>query len=271
MTTSSRTINSWRLGEVTLKVLDLDAEADFYQHFGMRLLGRDAAGALLGADNTPLLRLVQLSGGRARPVHTAGLYHFAILVPSEADLGAFVRHAAADKLPFVGAADHLVSEALYFEDPEGNQIEVYRDRPADEWTWIDGAVEIATLHLDLNRLARVPGTDWAGFPPRTVLGHMHLNVADLDRSQAFYETLGMKVMADLGGFMRFMSWDNYHHHLGLNLAQGRGAAPVEPDVSGVASFTVRRVESVLGSLADPDGIQLVPAGSPVLAEANAPA
>lgn len=270
MTTNPVAATSWRLGEVILKVLDLDAQSDFYQHFGMRILGRDAGVALLGAGETPLLRLVQLNGGRARPAHTAGLYHFAILVPSETDLGAFVRHAAADKLPFVGAADHLVSEALYFEDLEGNQIEVYRDRPADEWTWTDGTVEIATLHLDINRLARVPGAEWAGFPAGTVLGHMHLNVADLDRSQAFYETLGMKVMADVGGFMRFMSWDNYHHHLGLNLAQGRGAAPVEPDVSGVASFSVRRVELAHETVADPDGIQLVPAGSLVAAEAEAP-
>ena len=261
--------NSWRLGEVALKVLDLDAQVRFYTKFGMRLLGRDGAAATLGTTGTPLLRLRQLDGGRARPRHTAGLYHFAILVPSEADLGAFVRHAAADKLPFVGAADHLVSEALYFEDPEGNQIEVYRDRPAEEWTWIQGALEMATLHLDLNRLANVPGGEWSGFPQGTVLGHMHLSVADLDRSQAFYEALGMKVMGDVGGFMRFMSWDNYHHHLGLNLAQGRGAAPVEPDVAGLESFTIRRVEPVLQTVVDPDGIQLVPAGSPLRAQAEA--
>ncbi|HEV1998786.1 MAG TPA: hypothetical protein VGR61_11735, partial [Candidatus Dormibacteraeota bacterium] len=180
------------------------------------------------------------------------------LVPSEADLGAFVRYAATEKLPFVGAADHLVSEALYFEDPEGNQIEVYRDRPKGEWQWSNGLVEMATLHLDLNRLASVAGPQWRGFPDGTVLGHMHLNVADLDRSQAFYETLGMNVMADVGGFMRFMSWDNYHHHLGLNLAQGRGAAPVEPDVSGVDSFSMRGVKSIAEPVSDPDGIRLVP-------------
>jgi catechol 2,3-dioxygenase len=169
-----------------------------------------------------------------------------------------VRYSAEEKLPFVGAADHLVSEALYFEDPEGNQIEVYRDRPVDEWTWDGERVEMATLHLDLNRLASVAGPPWAGFPAGTVLGHMHLNVGDLDRSQAFYETLGMKLMADLGGFMRFMSWDDYHHHLGLNLAQGRGAAPVEPDVSGVESFTVRAAGGAPERLVDPDGIAVVP-------------
>lgn len=250
---------AWRLGEVTLKVLDLDAQVAFYTHFGMHLVRLDADAATLGAEATPLLRLVRLQDGRPRPPRTAGLYHFAVLVPSEADLGAYVRYAAAEKLPFVGAADHLVSEALYFEDPEGNQIEVYRDRPADQWTWSNGAVEMATLHLDLNRLAGVAGPDWGGFPAGTVLGHMHLNVADLDRSQAFYETLGMKVMADVGGFMRFMSWDGYHHHLGLNLAQGRGAAPVEPDVSGLESFSVRRVEEMAGAVSDPDGIRLVPA------------
>ncbi|MGI8610563.1 MAG: VOC family protein [Candidatus Dormibacteria bacterium] len=251
------TNDSWRLGEVTLKVLDLDAQVDFYKHFGMRLLGRDGDIASLGAEGTPLLRLTRLVDGHRRPPRTAGLYHFALLLPSEANLGAFVRYAAAEHLPFVGAADHLVSEALYFEDPEGNHIEVYRDRPEADWTWSEGAVEMATLPLDLNRLAGLAGAKWEGFPPPTVLGHMHLNVGDLDRSQAFYETLGMTVMAEMGGFMRFMSWDNYHHHLGLNLAQGRGAAPVEPGVSGVESFTVRRVVTGPSDLTDPDGIRLV--------------
>ena len=251
------TQNSWRLGEVALKVLDLDAQITFYQRFGFRLLDRTGGSARLGAGATPLLRLDQLAHGKPRPARTAGLYHFALLLPSEADLGAFVRHAAADQLPFVGAADHLVSEALYFEDPEGNQVEVYRDRPLAEWSWADGAVEMATLHLDLQRLAGVQGADWSGLPEGTVLGHMHLNVGDLDRSQAFYETLGMKVTADLGGFMRFMSWDNYHHHVGLNLAQGRGAAPVAPDVNGLESFSMRLDGAPPDRLVDPDGIQLV--------------
>jgi catechol 2,3-dioxygenase len=260
--------NPWRLGEVTLKVLDLDAQIDFYRHFGLVPLAREGDVATLGAGDTPLLRLVQLKDGRRRPPRTAGLYHFALLVPSEADLGTFVRHAAADKLPFVGAADHLVSQALYFEDPEGNQIEVYADRPKDEWTWVDGTVEMATLPLDLDRLAALEGPEWSSLSAGTVLGHMHLNVGDLDRSQAFYESIGMQVMLDLGGFMRFMSWDGYHHHLGLNLEQGRGAAPVEPDVSGVESFTVQPTAEAGVTMVDPDGIQVVPAARLVSAAAE---
>src|ERR1700716_3772509 len=263
------TTNPWRLGEVTLKVLDLDAQIDFYRHFGLVPLAREGDVATLGGGDTPLLRLVQLKDGRRRPPRTAGLYHFALLVPSEADLGTFVRRAAADMLPFVGAADHLVSQALYFQDPEGNQIEVYADRPKDEWTWVNGAVQMATQRLNLDRLARLDGPRWSGLPEGTVLGHMHLNVADLDRSQAFYESMGMQVMADLGGFMRFMSWDGYHHHLGLNLEQGRGAAPVEPEVSGVESFTIQPTEEAGATMVDPDGIQVVPAARLVSATAEA--
>ena len=260
---------SWRLGEVTLKVLDLDAQIGFYQNFGLAPFSREGDVATLGAGEIPLLRLVQLQGGRRRPPRTAGLYHFALLVPSEADLGAFVRHAAADRLPYVGAADHLVSQALYFEDPEGNQIEVYADRPKYEWNWVDGAVQMATQRLNLDRLASLDGPRWSGLPEGTVLGHMHLNVADLDRSQAFYESMGMHVMADLGGFMRFMSWDGYHHHLGLNLEQGRGAAPVEPDVSGVESFTIQPIHGAGTTTVDPDGIQVVPQGKLVPTAAQA--
>ena len=130
-------------------------------------------------------------------------------------------------------------------------------------------VEMATLPLDLNRLAALEGPDWSGLPEGTVLGHMHLNVGDLDRSQAFYESMGMQVMADLGGFMRFMSWDGYHHHLGLNLEQGRGAAPVEPDVSGVESFSIQPIDGAGTTVVDPDGIQVVPLGKLVPTAAQA--
>ena len=112
---------------------------------------------------------------------------------------------------------------------------------------------MATQRLNLDRLASLDGPRWSGLPEGTVLGHMHLNVADLDRSQAFYESMGMQVTADLGGFMRFMSWDGYHHHLGINLLEGRGAAPVEADVAGLEGFEVGRLNE---RTKDPDGIEV---------------
>lgn len=244
----------WPVSDLTLKVLDLDAETAFYREFGLAPLERTGSEAVLGAGDRPLLRLRALREGRPRPPRTAGLYHFAILVPDEGALGSFLVHVAGMKVAFVGASDHLVSQALYFEDPEGNGIEVYADRPRSAWGWSGGQVKMATLPLDLQRLAGLASGTWNGFPPGTLLGHMHLNVADLDRSQAHYERMGMEVIAALPG-ARFLSWDGYHHHLGMNLWAGRRVAPVEPDVAGLESFTIARPSPSAGE-PDPDGVRV---------------
>jgi len=240
---------------VELKVLDLEREVAFYESFGLDRIGGDGEHAVLGAVGSPLLRLVALPGGRDRPPHTAGLFHFAILLPSEQELGGFLRRALEERLPLTGTADHLVSQALYFDDAEGNGIEVYADRPRSEWQYPGGRLNIGTEHLDFERLLRVASPPEKKFSAGTVLGHMHLNVSDLDRSQAFYESLGMELMAEAGHVMRFLSWNGYHHHLGINLLEGRGAAPVAGDVRGLRSFQVGGLD---GSRTDPDGILLEP-------------
>ena len=245
--------SDWPLGAVELKVLDLDREAAFYDTFGLHQFVRDEQHADFGADGSTLLRLTALPGGRERPPHTAGLFHFAILVPSEEELGGFLQRTLEERLPLTGTADHFVSQALYFDDPEGNGIEVYADRPRSEWQYPDGRLNIGTDHLDFERLLRVASPAQPKFSAGTVLGHMHLNVADLDVSQAFYESLGMELMAQAGHVMRFMSWDGYHHHLGSNLLEGRGAAPVQKDVRGVRAFEIRRLGD---KTTDPNGILL---------------
>jgi catechol 2,3-dioxygenase len=246
---------AWPLGAVELKVLDLEGEVGFYEWFGLTRISGDAGSATLGAGGEPLLRLKASPGLRRRPHGTAGLYHFAILLPAEEELGGFLRRSLEEKLPLTGTSDHLVSQALYFDDPEGNGIEVYADRPRSEWTYPNGQLNIGVDHLDFERLLRIAGKPEKKFSIGTVLGHMHLNVGDMDRSQAFYESMGMELTAQTGHIMRFLSWDGYHHHLGINLLEGRGAAPVEPDVSGVQSFEVRRLGGVT---IDPDGIEVSP-------------
>jgi catechol 2,3-dioxygenase len=248
--------SQWPLGSVELKVLDLDLEADFYERFGLTVLQRGSDLAVLGAGTLPILRLRRLVGGRPRPRHTAGLYHFAILLPAEEELGGFLQRVLQERQPLTGTADHFVSQAMYFDDPEGNGIEVYADRPRSQWRHIDGHVDIGTVHLDFERLLSVAAPIAPKFSAGTVLGHMHLNVADLDRSQRFYEGLGMTLMAEVGGMMRFLGWDGYHHHLGINLLEGYGAAPVENEVNGVASFEVGRAS---GPASDPDGVEIKPA------------
>jgi catechol 2,3-dioxygenase len=250
----------WPLRGLRLKVLDLDGEAGFYERFGLRVLDRSGDSVTLGAGEVPLLTLTRLDGGTPRPPRTAGLYHFALLLPTEADLGAFLVHAARERFPYVGAGDHLVSQALYFEDPEGNGIEVYADRPRETWQRDGDMIRMATLPVDLDRLAAQATGPWAGFPEGTVLGHMHLNVADLERSQAHYEGLGMRLMASLPS-ARFLSYDGYHHHLGINLWAGRGVGPVEPGVAGLESFTIARPGVQVDS-PDPDGVRVIaPAGA----------
>jgi catechol 2,3-dioxygenase len=246
-------VTSWPLGALDLKVLDLDGEVEFYERFGLTRLPDEGEAAVFGAGATAILRLHRLSGGRPRPRRTAGLYHFAVLLPSEEELGGFLRRTLEERLPLTGTADHFVSQALYFDDPEGNGIEVYADRPRSEWRYPNGRIDIGTAHLDFERLLSIAEKPRPKFSDATVLGHMHLSVSDLDRSQRFYESLGMELMAEVGGMMRFMSWDGYHHHLGINLLQGRGAAPVEKDVSGLAGFEVTRGAS---TPADPDGIEV---------------
>ncbi|HKB32510.1 MAG TPA: VOC family protein [Candidatus Dormibacteraeota bacterium] len=248
--------SDWPLGSVELKVLDLEREVDFYERFGLTRIEDGAGSATLGTGGRPLLRLKVLPRGQERPRHTAGLFHFAILLPREEELGGFLRRSLEERLPLTGTADHFVSQALYFDDPEGNGIEVYADRPRNEWRYPNGRLSIGTDHLDFERLLRIAGQPQQKFSSDTVLGHMHLNVADLDSSQAFYESMGMELTAEAGHIMRFMSWDGYHHHLGINLLEGRGAAPVDAGVRGLQGFEIRRLAA---ERTDPNGIAVTPA------------
>lgn len=248
--------SGWPLGALELKVLDLERAVEFYEWFGLSRLAGDSEAVTFGAGGEPLLRVKALEGGRERPRHTAGLYHFALLLPGEAELGGFLRRSLEERLPLTGTAEHFVSQALYFDDPEGNGIEVYADRPRSEWQYPRGRLKIGIDHLDFERLLRIASRPEKKFSSGSVLGHMHLNVGDLDTSQAFYEAMGMELMAEAGDVMRFMSWDGYHHHLGINVLEGRGATSVEPDVRGLRSFGARRVKD---SLTDPDGIEVSPA------------
>src|ERR1700674_473291 len=147
--------SDWPLGSVELKVLDLDREVAFYEWFGLTRIDDGPAIATLAAGGSPLLRLKALPGGRDRPRHTAGLYHFAILLPREEELGGFLKRSLEERLPLTGTADHFVSQALYFDDPEGNGIEVYADRPRSEWQYPNGHLNIGTDHLDFQRLLKV--------------------------------------------------------------------------------------------------------------------
>jgi catechol 2,3-dioxygenase len=246
----------WPLHSVTLKVLDLPAQIAFYRQFGFQLATDSSPSSATLIAGDVQLNLIALTNGKPRPPRTAELFHFAILLSDRNSLGSFVGHAARHRWDFVGAADHLVSEALYFSDPEGNGIEVYADRPHKEWQWQDGKVAMDTLPLDLESLAALDSPEWSGFPSATSLGHIHLTVSDLDVSQSFYQSLGLHLTANWGTF-RFLAWDNYHHHVAINLLAGPHAAPVTPQISGLASFSIRQ-SNLPNEKADPSNFLVVP-------------
>ncbi len=174
------------LGEISLKVKNLSQSLLFYQQIiGLKVLKQSDKRAVLTADRkTPLVILEQLDQVEEKTTRTSGLYHFAILLPSRKDLSVFLRHLLETRYPF-GAADHLVSEALYLNDLDGNGIEVYTDRPSEQWAWKDGLVKMATLELDGAGILAESNAPWEGLPEGTIMGHMHLHVSDLEKAKEF--------------------------------------------------------------------------------------
>ena len=232
-----------KIGPVALTVSDLDRSLRFYVNtLGFALIQRGDNEALLGAGGEALLSLAELPGARPKPPRTTGLYHFAILLPSRLDLGRSLRHLAETRWPLQGAADHLVSEALYLADPDGNGIEIYRDRPRSEWLHRAGQVQMGTDPLDidgvLGELAQ-DGRQWEGLPADAVIGHVHLHVADLRQAEDFYcGVLGFDVMQRGYPGALFVSAGGYHHHLGLNTWAGARAPAPAPGSRGLRSFTI---------------------------------
>lgn len=233
------------VGPVALTVADLKRSEQFYTEvLGLRVLGRAGATLTLSADGaTPLAALTELAGAQPRPPRTTGLYHFAILVPSRLELGRSLRRLAEMRYPLTGASDHLVSEALYLDDPDGNGIEIYRDRPRAEWPTRNGQLQMAVDPLDIDGVLGELEHDmrpWDGIAPGTTLGHMHLHVADLRAAEAFYcGVLGFDVMLRYGPSALFISAGGYHHHIGLNVWAGVGAPPPPAGSAGLRYFVVQ--------------------------------
>lgn len=212
------------VSEVSIKVKNLENALNFYQHIiGFQVLKKTAEKAILTTDGkTSLLTLEQPEDVISKPDRTAGLYHFAILLPTRADLSVFLRHLLETGYP-LGAADHYVSEALYLNDPDGNGIEVYRDRPSDEWTWNNGLVDMATEELDGKGILAESDAPWTGLPEETLMGHIHLHVNDLKKAEEFYtKGLGFQVVSYYPQ-AAFLSTGGYHHHIAINMWQGAGA------------------------------------------------
>ncbi|MFC5443873.1 VOC family protein [Rhizobium halophytocola] len=225
-----------------LQVRDLDRVSAFYQRIlGLAVLQKSPSGMVLGAAGTPLLTLSTDARVVAAPRRAAGLFHTAFLMPDRQELAHWLAHAARNDIRLEGASDHLVSEALYLSDPEGNGIEIYADRKPGDWAYRDdGTVEMATLPLDLQALYdSAPKGDWAGMAPGAAIGHIHLQVGALPEADRFYEgVLGLKVMATYPGASFFGS-GGYHHHVAANIWNSRGAGPRTGAMSGLSDYSLR--------------------------------
>jgi catechol 2,3-dioxygenase len=231
------------VGTATFKVADLERSIRFYNEFiGLETLARSEQGASLGAGKRAILNLEAVPGARRQPANTTGLYHAAILLPDRHALAVKISQLSALKYP-LGYADHLVSEAFYLSDPDGNGLELYRDRPRSEWGWENGAIRMATDPIDFNSFFKeVDGEDpisaSARMPAGTKLGHMHLRVADIPAAEQFYHgVLGFDVTAQMPSAL-FLSAGGYHHHLGMNTWESKGGLPpVEPS-AGLREFSL---------------------------------
>jgi catechol 2,3-dioxygenase len=244
--TTSFTIDpNTSIGSLTLAISDMDSASRFYKDIiGLSELHRRHDSVDLGINSNILLRLESRPGGKQHP-RTPGLFHLAIRLPGRKELGHWLKHLIESHYPLGGAGDHLVSEALYLADPEGNGIEIYCDRPQDRWEYNENGIKMDTLAVDLQSL-REQGGDmpFTGIPPGTIIGHIHLRVNDLNKAVEFYrDILGFQLMALWPG-AGFLSAGGYHHHIGVNVWNSRGAQPLPEDSLGLVNYEIILPNSV---------------------------
>ncbi|MBK1625537.1 VOC family protein [Afifella marina] len=225
------------IDRVVLTVRDLDTVGDFYERvIGLDTIAGDGESRILGQGDLPLIELRRDAQARSLPFE-AGLFHTAFLVPHRDDLGRWLRHYGEAGGRLDGASDHVVSEAVYLQDPEGNGIEIYADRPRSAWRWNGQMVAMDTRPLDIQSLIQAPGR-WAGAPQGTVIGHVHLQVGDVGDAETFYGgALGFDLSATLPA-ARFFATGGYHHHIGTNVWNSRGAGRRSPDAAGLAELVL---------------------------------
>jgi catechol 2,3-dioxygenase len=258
-----------RIGMVTLRVRDLDKVTDYYRDaLGLTVMQRSATSARLGSGGVALLDLERREGAAREARNAAGLYHTAFLMPTRKDLARWLVHAAKNKVPLSGFADHLVSESIYLDDPEGNGIEVYADRAPETWKWDGGSVAMATVQLDIDGLLALTDTrttNYAKAPDDLRIGHMHLRVGDLEQADRFYGgAVGFDPTRKRSG-AAFLSSGRYHHHLGINVWQSAGAGPRDDTATGLAWFSL---EVATQQILEAQTLRLRQAGAPAAAIAD---
>ena len=237
------------IGRVALAVADIERSIGFYTDvIGLSLLAREGNDAQMGAGTEPLL-LLHGQAGLSRVRRATGLYHFALLLPSRADLGDALQHYVAVNAPISGFADHAVSEAIYLTDPDGHGIEIYRDRPREEWAFTNGKLRMTTEPIDFEGVigaatGRAQGGVWRGLPPGTMMGHIHLQVAQIEATERFYiDLIGLDLIIRYGPSATFLAANGYHHHLGANVWAGAGLPPAPDDAARLLWYEIRQPDA----------------------------
>jgi catechol 2,3-dioxygenase len=231
-----------QIGLVSLTVADFDRSLHYYtRNIGLKLLNRQDQVAILGTAERPLLELIEKPDATL-PRGTTGLYHFALLVPSRLELARTFKNLVDAETPLGGFSDHSVSEAIYLSDPDGNGIEIYRDRRREEWPVQNGRLQMNTLPLDLQSLIgelNGKSREWHGLHDGTKMGHIHLHIRNVDEAEAFYcDILGFERIMRYGPSAGFVSAGGYHHHIGLNTWAGKGAPPPPEGSAGLRYFQI---------------------------------
>lgn len=230
------------VNELALKVVDIERALKFYTKImGFSIMKREEKKAVLTADGfNPILTLIEPEDILPKVPKRTGLYHIAILLPSRYHLGLFLKNIQDEWYPITGGSNHGVSEAVYLDDPDGNGIEVYRDVASSEWNRDEDRINMVTQPLDYHKIIGEAGENkWGKAPLDTIIGHIHLHVGDLEEAKKFYiDGLGFDLTMEAGSSAIFLSSGGYHHHIGLNIWNGRNAEPPPDNSVGMKYYTM---------------------------------
>ncbi len=249
------------VSKVGIKARDGQALADYYKSVvGLKEVSRRPGVIALGAGDNGFFEIEEVKSLKLDDPRSAGLYHTAFLLPKRTDLAQWARHAMDKKIQIEGASDHLVSEAIYLTDPQGNGIEIYADRTPAGWKWDGSNVRMASERLNFDSLAAdIAGSpeSWSGAPDGSMVGHVHLRVGDAGEAERWWhEEMAFDTVAHYGGQAVFLSTGGYHHHVGANVWQSKGAGKRDLDRTGLGFVEMKSKAGAAKTVSDPWGTEI---------------
>ncbi len=227
---------------IVLRVQDLKKSMEFYKTIlGFKVLEEEESKVSFTVDGqSPIVTIIRPNDIIPKIPRRTGLYHFALLLPDRVQLGLFLKNIREQNYPIIGGAYHGVSEAIYLEDPDDNGIEVYADTDESQWDRREYSVNMVTERLDFNELLEyTEDRVWEGAPKNAIIGHIHLHVSDLDESFKFYNLFGFELTQAMRHNAYFISTGAYHHHIGMNIWNGRGAPPLPENSAGMKYYSLK--------------------------------